>query len=131
MQYQNFYCDYWVWIFFLSLLTFVFFTTVSRSCFISSYPTLPVSPSPHLPISIFSIYYFYLFSFTFCLFYSESIAFLRTSAEWEREPISSGVRGLGIILTTPFSDTMHGTLRQTSLIPNSPSIKVDTVSTLF
>jgi mannose-6-phosphate isomerase-like protein (cupin superfamily) len=61
----------------------------------------------------------------------ESIACLRTSAEWERESISAGVRGLVIILVIPLSDKMQGTLRQTSFIPNSPFSIADTVSTLF
>jgi hypothetical protein len=59
------------------------------------------------------------------------MAFLRMPAELDNELSSSVESGPSIILVTPLSDTTHGTLRHTSLIPKSDSTSVDTDNILF
>src|SRR5450631_3223463 len=67
-----------------------------------------------------------ILNFSIMARYIESIAFLRISAEWDIDLSSSSERGLSMILFIPESDTTHGTLRQTSVIPKSDSTRVDT-----
>jgi len=52
-------------------------------------------------------------------------------ADAERDVSSCSFKLLSIILLTPLFDTILGTLRHTSLRPNSPSSKVETVNTLL
>ncbi len=79
-----------------------------RTCFISSH-------------SISSLQWF-----DSSVSFIESIAFLRTLAEFDNKLNSEGDRGPSIILFTPLSYTTHGTLRHTSVMPNSDSTSVET-----